>query len=239
MLKQTLRDLVGFDRIWLLYHFHRNEGWKPMARPPRAPRKYSVFATRSPYRPNGIGLSCVKLDRVDLTLDQLWVSEYDLIDGTPILDVKPYIPRYDSFPDAKAGWVDELDEGGVEWIVEFDRAAKKQVNWLLVQGGPDLMGFARRQLVHDPQDGSRKRIMHIYLDERMLLAYRTWRILFRLEDARPDEIIMEAAPGRVYVEAVFSGYSPEELADEEDPYSDKDVHRAFVKKFGPPPPMGG
>lgn len=100
-------DLVGIERIWVLSWLHRGGTWSPMVRPPRgtrAPR--GVFATRSPDRPNPIGLSAVRLVRVDGC--DLHVRGIDLIDGTPILDVKPYVPYADAFPDAKAGWIDEI-----------------------------------------------------------------------------------------------------------------------------------
>jgi tRNA-Thr(GGU) m(6)t(6)A37 methyltransferase TsaA len=100
-------DLVGVERIWLLSWLHRGGNWSPMVRPPRGTReRRSLFATRSPDRPNPIGLSAVRLVRIDGC--DLHVCGIDLLDGTPILDVKPYIPYADAFPDAKAGWIDAI-----------------------------------------------------------------------------------------------------------------------------------
>lgn len=103
----AFRDLEGFERIWLVYVFHRSEGWKAQVRPPRGGGKRSVLATRSPHRPNAIGLSAVTLIAVEPS--SLRVQGIDLLDGTPILDIKPYVPYADAFPDAKAGWIDAID----------------------------------------------------------------------------------------------------------------------------------
>lgn len=101
------RDLAGFERVWLVFAFHRSEGWKAEVRPPRGGGKRSVLATRSPHRPNAIGLSAVEL----LAVEQgaLRVRGLDLLDGTPILDIKPYVPYADAFPDSRAGWIDAID----------------------------------------------------------------------------------------------------------------------------------
>lgn len=107
---ESLQDLEGFDRVWLIYHLHRSEGWRARVKPPRGPRRArGLFATRSPHRPNPIGLSCVRLVSVDGPGRRVVVADVDLLDGTPILDLKPYVPYADAFPDARAGWVDEVD----------------------------------------------------------------------------------------------------------------------------------
>lgn len=107
--EETLRDLEGFERIWVVFVLHRSEGWAPTVRPPRGPRvKRGVFATRSPHRPNAIGLSAVELAGVDGRT--LRLRGVDLLDGTPVLDIKPYVPYADAFPEARAGWIDDVDE---------------------------------------------------------------------------------------------------------------------------------
>lgn len=103
----AFRDLAGFERIWLLFVFHRSEGWKAEVRPPRGGAKRSVLATRSPHRPNAIGLSAVQLIAVEERA--LRVRGVDLLDGTPILDIKPYVPYADAFGHSRAGWIDEID----------------------------------------------------------------------------------------------------------------------------------
>lgn len=107
----ALRGLEGFSHIWLIWEFSksRREGWSPTVRPPRlgGNRRLGVFATRSPFRPNPIGLSCVRL--VEVGQDQrlgpvLMVAGADLLDGTPIYDIKPYLPYADCRPEAVGGF---------------------------------------------------------------------------------------------------------------------------------------
>lgn len=105
--EKVLQDLEGFDRLWLIFAFHRSEGWKSSVRPPRGGPKRGVLATRSPHRPNAIGLSAVELVGIDGRT--LHLRGVDLLDGTPVLDIKPYVPYADAFPDARAGWIDDLD----------------------------------------------------------------------------------------------------------------------------------
>ena len=116
---QAVKGLDAFSHIWLLWDFseaHR-EGWSATARPPRLGGKVhmGIWATRSPFRPNHIGLSCVKLDSVELT-DKgpvLHVSGIDMMNGTPIYDIKPYT-RYDCFPDARDGYVEQTNSYALE-----------------------------------------------------------------------------------------------------------------------------
>jgi tRNA (adenine37-N6)-methyltransferase len=103
---EGIQDLDGFDRIWLIYAFHHAPSGKIRVVPFRDNREHGVFATRSPSRPNPIGFSCVRLLGIeDRTLR---VSGVDMLEGTPLLDIKPYVPEFDSFPDAKAGWLGKL-----------------------------------------------------------------------------------------------------------------------------------
>ncbi|CAH2031559.1 tRNA (N6-threonylcarbamoyladenosine(37)-N6)-methyltransferase TrmO [Trichlorobacter ammonificans] len=111
--ERALQDLSGFDRLWLIFAFHLNEGWKSTVKPPRGGPKRGVLATRSPHRPNAIGLSAVELLKVEGRI--LHLRGVDLLDGTPVLDIKPYVPYADAFPDAEAGWIDELDAQQGRW----------------------------------------------------------------------------------------------------------------------------
>jgi tRNA-Thr(GGU) m(6)t(6)A37 methyltransferase TsaA len=105
----TLLHLDGFDYVWAIYVFHLNSGYRATVRPPRTPDvAHGVLATRAPHRPNAIGLSALRLTRIEGRV--LFVRGIDLLDGTPVLDLKPYLPYADVFPDARAGWVD--DAGG-------------------------------------------------------------------------------------------------------------------------------
>lgn len=115
--KESLREIEGFSHLWLIFDFsksHRSE-WSPTVRPPRlgGNRRIGVFASRSPFRPNPLGLSCVKLERIESTEDEgdvLIVSGADLLDMTPIYDIKPYVPFADCRCDAVGGYADEQNE---------------------------------------------------------------------------------------------------------------------------------
>jgi tRNA-Thr(GGU) m(6)t(6)A37 methyltransferase TsaA len=109
-LQNLLQDLGGFSHVWLLFACHLSRGYNDLVTPPRDTKKRGLFATRAPDRPNPIGLSAVRLLRVDKRV--LWVGAHDLLDGTPILDLKPYVAAYDAIPHARAGWVAALDESG-------------------------------------------------------------------------------------------------------------------------------
>lgn len=116
-----LPDLAGFDRIWLVYWFHRAE-WKGdlVLTPFLDTQPRSLFATRAPLRPNPIGLSPVRLLGIEGNV--LHIQGVDVLDGTPLLDIKPYAPRFDSFPEARAGW---LDASQVESTVSDRRFHKR------------------------------------------------------------------------------------------------------------------
>jgi tRNA (adenine37-N6)-methyltransferase len=100
----ALADLAGFERIWLLYHFDRAAAWQGRVVPYRDTVERGLFATRAPTRPNPIGLSVVRLVAVEG--NQLQVQELDILDGTPLLDIKPYVPEFDAHPGSRAGWLD-------------------------------------------------------------------------------------------------------------------------------------
>ena len=105
------RGLEDYSHVWLIWEFSANKDvpFSPTVRPPRlgGNTRMGVFATRSPYRPNRMGLSCVKIEKIELHTPDgpiLWVSGADLMNGTPILDIKPYLPHSDSIPEAKGGF---------------------------------------------------------------------------------------------------------------------------------------
>lgn len=126
----ALRGLDGFSHIWLVWEFSANrstDDWQPTVRPPRlgGNSHMGVFATRSPYRPNPLGLSCVKIDSIDLYTSSgpvITVCGADLMDGTPIYDIKPYIRYSDSRPDAVCGYVDTLPQRHLEVLIPDDMA---------------------------------------------------------------------------------------------------------------------
>jgi len=100
-----LKDLDGFSHIILLYHFHCSQGFKMQVVPFMDTKPRGLFATRAPKRPNPIGLSVVQLDRIENGI--LYVQNIDMLDGTPLLDVKPYVPEFDSHPKFRTGWLEQ------------------------------------------------------------------------------------------------------------------------------------
>ncbi|MDR7855560.1 tRNA (N6-threonylcarbamoyladenosine(37)-N6)-methyltransferase TrmO [Tissierella sp.] len=156
----ALRGLEDFSHIWLVWQFSKvvGDGFSPTVRPPRygGNKRMGVFATRSPFRPNPIGLSSVKLDRIELDSVHgpvLHISGVDLVDKTPILDIKPYLPYTDCHIDARGGYTDYLNDNIIE--VEFSEE--------LLQLIPDdkqsaLIGA----LAHDPRPSYQKDSDRIY-----------------------------------------------------------------------------
>ena len=127
---EALRGIEDFTHIWLIWEFSkaRREGWSPTVRPPRlgGNRRLGVFATRSPFRPNPIGLSCVKLERVELHGPEgpvLHIAGADLMDGTPIFDIKPYVPYADAHPEATGGFTTSLADAPLS--VDFPEEWRK------------------------------------------------------------------------------------------------------------------
>lgn len=214
--EQALQDLDGFSHIWLLFQFHKNSHWKPLVQPPRGGRKVGVFASRAPYRPNGIGMSCVRL--VGIRGRSVAVAGHDLLDGTPILDIKPYIPYADCFPDATGGWTDALQEAA--WVVEIMSPAREALDWLTDHGVDCLEAFLIQQLADEPFNSKRKRLRDLG-EGRWEIAYRTWRARFI---AAPDE-------RHIVIDSIASGYTEVELKDGADPYGDKSVHQAYLANF--------
>ncbi len=215
--EQALRDLAGFDRIWVLFDFHLNTTWKPMVNPPLAPdgKKISMFATRSPHRPNSIGMSCVELVGIEKNL--IHIRNFDLLNGTPIIDIKPYIPAADSFPEAATGWLPS--PATAIYKIHYSAVAQRQLEFIAEHSSFDIKKFIELQLGTKPFDNTRKRL--ICLDEpqgRYQLAFRTWRIDFL---ASGDNALM--------IEELHSAYTTAELQpDTEDKYKDKALHRKFI-----------
>ena len=141
--EHALEDLAHWELIWVLFWFHQNAGWRPKVLPPRSTTgRKGVFATRSPHRPNPIGMSVVRLERVEgLTLH---IRDADMLDGTPILDLKPYVAYTDAHPRAGNGWLE--DEGHADadaqpsdpllaYAVDFDAVAAEQTAWIETHTG--------------------------------------------------------------------------------------------------------
>ena len=153
--KDALRGLEDFSHIWLIWVFSEavREEWSPTVRPPRlgGNTRMGVFATRSPFRPNPIGLSCVKLLRIEG--NELVVSGADLMDGTPILDLKPYLPFADAKPDASGGFAEPLREYALQ--VEFPEP-------LLSKVPPQYRAPLKEILAQDPRPAYQQDPTRVY-----------------------------------------------------------------------------
>lgn len=216
-----LRNLEGFDRIWLIWWFHKNSVWKPLVLPPRGPaEKRGVFATRSPHRPNPVGITCVRLLAISGTT--LTVGNCDLLDGTPILDIKPYIPAVDSFPDSSEGWLTEIDD----WLaappsfeLHLSPLASEQIGWLRAVWGIDFYARASAMLSRDPSPHRTRRISRMR-NGKFRMGCGAWKLVFSVIDKG------------VHVECVTTGY-PERLLFREpfDRAPDRDAQVAFGKKW--------
>ena len=105
-----LKDLDGFDRIWLIYFCDRCADYRLIVKPYMDTKERGLFATRAPARPNPIGLSPVKLQRIEASI--LFVADVDMLDGTPLLDIKPYSPKFDCFEVSRTGWLANTRQDG-------------------------------------------------------------------------------------------------------------------------------
>lgn len=160
-LKTALRSLEEFSHIWIVFVFHEHGGksWKPSIRPPRlgGNQKVGVLSSRSPHRPNPIGLSAVTLEKIDLEAPggaEIHVGGIDLLDGTPVLDIKPYIPYADSIATANAGWASEpIERLPVKFTVEAEAEILKRDP----QGLDHLKELIIEVLELDPRPAFKKR----------------------------------------------------------------------------------
>jgi tRNA-Thr(GGU) m(6)t(6)A37 methyltransferase TsaA len=240
-LEDAVDDLSAWTHIWVIFVFHLNEGWKPKVQPPRSEVKRGVFATRAPHRPNPIGMSAVRLESVDGLV--LHVADVDMVDGSPVLDLKPYVPYADAIADAGSGWLDadeprppargpsapaggraQPSRGEEEadplrsWDVTFVAGARAELDWLARAHGVDLEGPLVAALALGPAPHAYRRIRKI--DEcSSVIALKAWRATFR------------ASPGerRIVVERVRTGYRDREL--EAGGSDEIELHRAFARRF--------
>ena len=175
----ALRGLEGFSHIWLLWDFseaHREgEGWSPTVRPPRlgGNKRMGVWATRSPFRPNHIGLSSVRLINISPNTPEgpvLEVSGADLMDGTPIYDIKPYLPFTDSHPEAKGGFAQEQNEAIEPLLVQLPESLEQSLSI-------EKLNALKGVLAADPRPHYQNDPDRIYAME-----FADMEIKFRVED---------------------------------------------------------
>lgn len=212
---EALRDVDSFSKIWVLFHFHKNDHWNPTVVPPRgSAKKRGVFATRSPYRPNPIGMSILDLVFIDGL--KIQVGPSDILNGTPIFDIKPYLAFIDSYPDAKAGWL-ENHHTTEKYVLQWSPVAMEQIAFLESHGLTQLRSFILNQLEYEPQDSKKKRLY--FVEGKVLLAYRTWRV----------EIQVHEETKTVRIIKISSGYTKSEMEFGADTYNDKALHATYNK----------
>ncbi|TKD09268.1 tRNA (N6-threonylcarbamoyladenosine(37)-N6)-methyltransferase TrmO [Polyangium fumosum] len=244
-LEHAVSDLEGWEYLWVIFCFHLNAGvrgqssaptsgapgmyhWRPKVLPPRsAGKRRGVLATRSPHRPNPIGLSLVRLVSVEGLV--IHVRDVDMIDESPVLDIKPYIPYAEARPGARTGWLESLAgeaEGAGEvpadpepgFSVTWSPYAAAQAAYLKDEHGIDLVTPVTRTLRLGPQPHPYRRIRALP-DGTLRLAHKDFRIGFRVE--RRDVTVL----------SIGTGYRERDLALSDDPAVA--VHRAFLARFPP------
>jgi len=206
--EHALDDLAGWEYIWIIFQFHRNAGWRPKVLPPRSTTgRKGVFATRAPHRPNPLGLSAVRLERVEgLTL---YLGAHDMLDGTPVLDIKPYVAYTDAHPAARNGWLDDAaGRAGVDahdapvdpiarFLVSIEPLAQRQAAWIEAHTGLAIAERIRATLGLGPEPHPYRRIRRD--GDTMQLAVKEWRVNFTV------------AGREVTVHGIRSGYGTTQL----------------------------
>ncbi len=206
--EHALKDLDRWELIWVIFWFHLNPGWRPKVLPPRSTTgRKGVFATRSPHRPNPLGLSVVRLERVDGLI--LHISDSDMLDGTPVLDLKPYIAYTDSHPDAGTGWLEDVVRTQTSakpldpvsaYAVSFDPLAAEQAAWIEAHTGLAIRERIQSTLALGPEPHPYRRIRRV--GDGVQLAVKEWRVRFTVteQDVRVVELLSgfrasQLAPG--------------------------------------------
>jgi tRNA-Thr(GGU) m(6)t(6)A37 methyltransferase TsaA len=175
--KLALNHLEDFSHLWIIFSFHKHAEmkWRPTIHPPRvsAPKNIGVFASRSPHRPNSIGMSAVKLERIDWNAKngiEIHLSGVDFLDDTPVLDIKPYLPYTDRIMEANGGWA---DGDIVQYPVSFSIDALETINTYTKREHPNFEKLLIEMLKWDPRPTSQKRLHPIEepLSEGLLFGF--------------------------------------------------------------------
>ncbi len=205
----ALANLEEWTHLWVIFVFDRAHGWKPKVLPPRSRTKKGLFATRAPHRPNPIGISVVRLRAVEGLV--VHVEDVDLLDGTPVLDLKPYVKYTDVAGEAADGWLAPADPLGA-WTVAFSPEAAGQLAFLSARG-VELEEEVRAALALGPQPHAYRRIKRA--GDRGVLALKEWRAHFVVRGRE------------IEVARIRSGYRPRELAVRDDLW----VHRELEARI--------
>jgi tRNA-Thr(GGU) m(6)t(6)A37 methyltransferase TsaA len=207
--EHALGDLSSWAFVWVLFWFHHNTDWRPKVLPPRSDRRRGVFATRSPHRPNPIGMSLLRLEAVrGLVLE---VSGVDMLDETPVLDIKPYVSYTDSASEGEGGWLASHDPKPA-YLVEFAPAAERALVYLYNRWNIDLRARLLTALELGPEPHPYRRIKRLATGYQV--AVKEWRAYFAVEGTT------------MVVTRIESGYRARELGDTSRP--ELEPHRAFA-----------
>ena len=219
--EHALEDLDRWELIWVIFWFHLNPGWRPKVLPPRSTTgRKGVFATRSPHRPNPLGMSVVRLERIEGLV--LHISDADMLDGTPVLDLKPYIAYTDAHPGAGTGWLEDAARAGTSsqpadpvsaYLVQFEALATEQAAWIEAHTGLAIRERIQATLALGPTSHPYRRIRRI--GDWMQLSVKEWRVRFT------------AIERDVRVLEINSGFRDSQLAAGGDDESHR-LHREFL-----------
>jgi len=210
--EHALEDIDEWSHLWVLFWFHLNDTWRPKVTPPRSDEKRGVFATRSPYRPNPIGLSVVELQRREGLV--MHVAALDILDGSPVLDLKPYVAYTDALHETKNGWLERGRDPVQAYVVEVEPLALRQLDFL-GEAGRALRDALERTLSSGPGPQPYRRIRSD--GDGYVIAIKDWRARFVV------------AGQRAIVIGLSSGYRARQLAEDGD--RSLDVHRRFCAQF--------
>jgi tRNA-Thr(GGU) m(6)t(6)A37 methyltransferase TsaA len=214
--EHALEDLASWELIWVIFWFHRNPGWRPKVLPPRSTTgRKGVFATRSPHRPNPIGMSVVRLEAVEGLV--LHIRDADMLDGTPVLDLKPYVAYTDAHPEAGNGWLlqDAQPSDPVRaYDVQLEAVAAEQAVWIETHTGLAIGERIRTTLELGPAPHPYRRIRQF--EGWMQLAIKEWRVRFTV------------AGRDVRVIGIDSGFRASQLTGADESLR---AHRDFLRRW--------